>query len=144
MIEFHLNSTGCISQIRHTIGHTWKCKAVSANSLLCITRLSFWSLVICFLMHVFCWIKNKHLFCKMGPLTFYSLISCNRLHTVIFSAMGSAVLCSHSSPAHLFPDSKLCVRVMSGHQLGPKVCARSLAESSPYLMAGLTVSVYIL
>lgn len=48
--------------------------------------------------------KNKHLLCETGPLTFNLLNSFNRLHIVNFSAMGSAVLCSHSSPTHPFPD----------------------------------------
>lgn len=63
---------------------------------------------------------SKHLFCKMGPLTFYSLVSCNRLHIVIFCATGSAVLFSHSSPAHPFPDSKLFVQSYVWPPAGPR------------------------
>lgn len=144
MIWFHLNLTDYISQIRHTIGHTWKCKTVSANSLLCFTSLSFLSPVIYFLMCVFWRRKPSTCFAKQG-LEHLIYSSLNKLHTVNFSALGSAVLCSHSSsPTHPFPDSELCGRVTSGHQLDPKVRAVSLVESSLYLIAGLAICVYIL
>lgn len=132
---------GCISQIRNSNWTHLEMKSsfvrllVLHHKVVILVPSNLFSQACVFLE------ESKHLFCKKDPLTFNLLIYANRLHILIFFCS----LCSHSvSIPHPFPDAKLCGQVMSGHQLDPKIRARSLAESSADRMVALRISVYIL